>query len=350
MLQYSNEVLQEDLKDILAVNLPYENLKNKSVLITGATGMLASYLVYFFNYLNQEKKYNIKIYALIRNRKKAEIMFSEILKNKNFVLLEQNIEEKIKLSEKINWILHLASSANPRTILEDPVSIIKANTIGTFNVFEIAKKNDAKVFFSSTREVYGEIKDTKYIKESEFGVINFLEDRACYPESKRVAETICKSYFLQYGVDYQIARIAHVYGPGMNIENDGRIMSDIISDIVNNRDICLRSEGLALRAFCYISDAIIGILTILLKGKMNEVYNLSNESEEISVRDLANLCINIFQERKIKIIFTKSDNKSLYTNYKRVGLDNFKLNSLGWKIKIGLKEGIEKTVKSFQEY
>ena len=349
MLQYSNKILQEDLKSILTASLPYENFKNKSVLITGATGMLASYLVYFFYYLNQ-KKYNIKIYALIRNRKKAEIMFSEILKNKNFVLLEQSIEEEIKLSEKIDWILHLASSANPRTILEDPISIIKANTIGTFNVFEIAKKNNAKVFFSSTREVYGEIKDTKYIKESEFGVINFLEDRACYPESKRVAETICKSYFLQYGVDYQIARIAHVYGPGMNIENDGRIMSDIIFDVVNNKNIILKSDGSALRAFCYISDAIRGIFTIVLKGEQNNVYNLSNEEEEISIKKLSELFVELFPEKNIKIEYVIPTLNDVYTNYKRNGLDNKKIYSLGWKIKIKLKEGIKKTVLSFNSY
>lgn len=269
MLQYSNKVLQSDMLDIINANLPYESFKDKSVLITGATGMIATYLVYFFNFLNTKKQYNIKIYALVRNKKKAEFLFKEILNEDNFFLLEQDIEEEIKLYEKIEWILHLASSANPQTILKNPISIIKANTIGTFNVFEFARKNNAKVFFSSTREIYGKVENIDFIKEHEMGIVDPLERRACYPESKRVSETICQSYAFQYGIDYRIARIAHVYGPGMNIDNDGRIMSDIISDVVNNRNIILKSNGEALRAFCYISDAIIGILTIILKGKKN---------------------------------------------------------------------------------
>ena len=155
---------------------------------------------------------------------------------------------------------------------------------------------------------------------------------------------------MQYNVNYQIARIAHVYGPGMNIENDGRIMSDIIFDVVNNKNIILKSDGSALRAFCYISDAIRGIFTIVLKGEQNNVYNLSNEEEEISIKKLSELFVELFPEKNIKIEYVIPTLNDVYTNYKRNGLDNKKIYSLGWKIKIKLKEGIKKTVLSFNSY
>ena len=348
MLSYSNKIVQEDLLDIYNSMLDFDKLDNKSILITGATGMLATYIVYFLHYLNIEKNKNIKIFSLVRNKNKAEKLFKELLNDKNFIIIEQDICEEIKLNEKIDLILHLASSANPSAILNNPVSIVKANTIGTINVFELAKKSRSKIFFSSTREIYGKIENINQIKENDMGICNCLEERACYPESKRISETICKSYNLQYGIDYQIARIAHVYGPGMNIDNDGRIMSDIISDVVNNRNIILKSAGTALRSFCYLSDATIGMFMILLNGKNNEVYNLSNEIEEITIKDLAKLCKNLFPEKKLEVKYRISNDNKGYTNYKRVGLDNSKLYELGWRIKINLKKGIVKTVKSFE--
>lgn len=348
MLSYSNKIVQEDLLDIYDSKLDFNKLDNKSILITGATGMLAVYIVYFLHYLNIVRNKNVKIFALVRNRNKAENLFKELLNDKNFIIVEQDICEEIKLNEKIDLILHLASSANPSTILNNPVSIIKANTIGTLNVFEFARKNNLKVFFSSTREIYGKIENVEQIKENDMGICNCLEERACYPESKRISETICESYNLQYGINYQIARIAHVYGPGMNIDSDGRVMSDIISDVVNNRNIVLKSTGTALRSFCYLSDAITGIFTILLNGKNNEAYNLSNEIEEITIKDLAELCKNLFPERKLEVKYSISNDNKGYTNYKRVGLDNSKLYELGWKIKINLEKGIVKTIKGFE--
>ena len=347
MLNFFNDIVQEDMKDIYDEAISIDKLRNKSILITGATGMLATYIIYFLYYLNINKESNIKIYALARNKKKVEEIFNTLIDDKNFVIVNQDVTKEILIDEKIDYILHFASSANPKSILEDPVGIIQANTLGTINVCQFAVKNNALVFFASTREIYGKIEGKEFVKETDMGICDCIEDRACYPESKRISETICKSYSLQYKMKYQICRIAHVYGPGMNIENDGRIMSDIISDIVNNRDIILKSDGSAQRAFCYLSDAVRAIFLILLNGKENDVFNLSNEEDEISIKDLAKLGAKLFSEKNIKVDYQISNNNNLYTNYKRSKLDNSKLYNLGWRIKIDLKEGIKKTVLSF---
>lgn len=338
LINYQNKIVQEDMKEILK-DIEFNSLKDKTILITGATGMLAVYLVYFLNYLNIIENLNIKIIGLVRNQEKAIKIFEGI----EIELLIQDIQDEIKYEHKIDYIFHMASSANPKTILENPIDIIKANTIGTFNVFELARNKSAKVFFTSTREVYGKLDESiKFIQESDMGVVDCLEKRACYPESKRIAETICNSYFYQYGVKYNIIRIAHVYGPGMNIDGDGRIMSDIIENVSKNKNIILKSDGTALRAFCYITDAIRGLLLILIKGKDNEVYNLSNEKEEISIKDLAQKAINI-SRKELKIEY-QINNSGAYTSYKRIGLDNRKLEELGWNIRISLDKGLEKQI------
>lgn len=339
LINYQNKIVQEDMQEILK-DIEVDSLKDKIILITGATGMLATYLVYFFNYLNIIESLNIKIIGLVRNKEKAIKIFEGV----KIELLVQDIQNEIKYDNKIDYIFHMASLANPKSILENPIDIIKANTIGTFNVFELARSRSAKVIFTSTREIYGKLdENVKFIQESDMGVVDCLERRACYPESKRIAETICNSYFYQYGVKYNIIRIAHVYGPGMNIDGDGRIMSDLIENISKNQNIILKSDGTALRAFCYITDAIRGLLLILLKGKDNEVYNLSNEKEEIMIKDLAQKIIDISGE-KLEIEYQISSSGA-YTNYKRIGLNNKKLEKLGWNIEINLDKGLKKQLQ-----
>lgn len=339
MINYQNKIVQEDMQEILK-DIEFNSLKDKVILITGATGMLATYLVYFLNYLNIIENLNIKIIGLVRNKEKAIKIFEGV----NIELLVQDVQDEIKYDNKVDYIFHMASSANPRAILERPIDIIKANTIGTFNVFELARSKSAKVIFTSTREIYGKLDESvEFIKENDMGIVDCLERRACYPESKRIAETICNSYFYQYGVKYNIIRIAHVYGPGMNIDGDGRIMSDIIENVSKNQNVILKSDGSALRSFCYITDAIRGLLFILLKGKDNEVYNLSNEKEEISIENLAQKSIDI-SGREIKIEYQIS-NSGAYTSYKRIGLDNRKLEKLGWKNNILLSNGLSKIFK-----
>ena len=196
MLNFFNDIVQEDMKDIYEQKILFDKLKNKSVLITGATGMLATYIIYFLYYLNINKESNIKIYALARNKKKIEEIFNTLIDDKNFVIVNQDVTKEILIDEKIDYIFHLASSANPKSILDNPVGIIQANTLGTINVCQFAVKNNALVFFASTREIYGKIEGKEFVKESDMGVCDCLEDRACYPESKRISETICKSYNL----------------------------------------------------------------------------------------------------------------------------------------------------------
>lgn len=341
---YNNKVVQDDLELILNQKIDFSKLKNKSVLITGATGMLASYYMYTLMYLNDTLNYNIKIYPLIRNIQKLDKMV-DLTSRKDIYPIEQDVCDDINITDNIDYIIHMASSANPKTITTDPVGIINANVIGTLNVLNLARQNNSRVIFTSTREVYGKMDDVDIITEEDMGILNCLELRSCYPESKKLAENLIVSYAYEYGIKYEIVRIAHSYGPGMIIKDDGRIMSDLINNVVNAENIVLKSTGEAKRAFCYIVDAITALLLVTLDEKDNQVYNIANETEEISIRDLAESLTSWFSDRNIKVVYEIQENNNQYVKFKRVKLDTSKLESLGWKPIVTLEDGVKRTVE-----
>lgn len=350
MSLYSHDVVHKDMERMLSdESVPFDKLKGKTILITGATGMLAYYMTCACMHLNLTRAYGIHVIALVRNEQKARVRFEEFLTDEHFELCVQDVCEPIKLTCHIDYIVHAAGAASPWFIKHDPVGIVRANTIGTMNVMECARNTGAaNVLFLSTREIYGEVKGVSMIKETDMGIIDPKEPRSCYPESKRMSEQILQSYYSQYGVPYTIARIAHSYGPGMIIENDGRVMSDFICDTVHRRNIVLKSEGLAERAFCYITDAVTALFIILLKGQISEAYNVANETEPTPIKDVAQKLVELFPDEGRQVIFEIARDTSGYCAYKRVGLDTSKLEALNWKVKVSLEEGMKNTVLSFE--
>lgn len=343
---YNNNIVKQDLEEIIKSIKNIEVLKNKTVLITGATGMMASYFMMTLLYLNDKHDYNIHIIPLVRNIDKLNKII-KVNERKDITPLIQDVCNEIKVNGEVDYIAHMASSANPSTIIKNPVGIIEANVLGTFNVLSLAKDKKSKILFTSTREIYGKVDDKiESIKENDMGVLNPMELRSCYPESKRMAENLIVSYAYQHDIKFNIVRIAHSYGPGMIIKNDGRVMSDFIGNVINNENIILKSTGEALRAFCYVSDCVVALFDVLINGNENDVYNISNEKEEISVKDLATLICEI-SKKPLKVVFDIQRNNNQYVTFKRIKLNNEKLFNLGWKPNVSLGDGIERTITYF---
>lgn len=329
-----------DMERIFSEPLAWKEFEGKRVLVTGATGHIASYITFFLIYLKRERNIKVDITILCRTPQKAERLFDEFIGKGEINVLYQDVTQPI-IEGRYDYIFHLAGNASPYFIKNDPMGILDANLKGTKNVLNLAKESNAKVFFASTREVYGKVENLSRLTEKDFGMIDCLDARSCYPESKRAAETMLYSAYIQYGIPVYIVRIAHSYGPGMNTQNDGRIMSDLIGNAARKEDIVLKSKGEALRAFCYISDTVSGCFYAVMKGRPGEAYNLSNETEEISVRELAQEIADMV-ETKVK--FDIADDSAVYCNYARVGLDTGKIESLGWRPKVSLRLGLEKTI------
>lgn len=325
--------------------LPWRELDGKTVLVTGATGMLASYVTWLLLYLHEHAGINVTVVALCRNRQRAEQYFGSYVGKPYFHLLIQDVCEPIAYEEKVDYVFHLAGNASPYFINSDPVGIMRCNLLGTMNVLEYARDcQTEKVIFASTREVYGKNEEAERLDEQAFGMLDPLEDRSCYPESKRAAETLLKSYYLQYGVNFNAIRIAHSYGPTMQLENDGRVMADLMGDVVAGRDIVLKSSGEAIRAFLYITDAVVGMFTVLFHGETAKAYNLANETEPISIKDLAHMLAASRADKKIQVVVSEGGQKG-YCAFRRTALDTTAVEQLGWKPQISLKEGINRVLQ-----
>lgn len=348
----TNKIIKEDLQTIYNSDINWSSFYNKTILITGANGFLPAYIVESLLYLNFiNNKNNVKVIGLVRNIQNAKIRFSEYLNDDHLKFIQQDVSDKIELSNNIDFIIHAASQASPKYYGVDPVGTLKANVLGTINLVEFAKKNDIKSFlYFSSGEVYGELKSEQIpVKEDVFGYLNPTNVRSCYSESKRMGENICVSYFHQFNVPAKIARPFHTYGPGMKLD-DGRVYADFVSNVLNGQDICLNSNGLAERAFCYLTDATIGFFKVLLEGENGEAYNIGNPNEEYSILELAKIMVSLYPEKKLKVVkrLSHENNSYLKSTLTRNSSNIDKMNRLNWKPVVSVDDGFKRTIQSYK--
>lgn len=349
VFEHVNKVIAEDIRTVIAAdNIDWYKLSGKTVLITGANGFLPAYMVLTLLALNDELNLGIRILALVRNREKAKVRFKDLLTRNDIELIVQDVSKPIAIEEDIHFIIHAASQASPKFYGSDPVGTINANVLGTSYLLELAaqKKVEKFLFFSSS-EIYGLVDENKIpITEKDYGYIDSTNVRSCYSEGKKLGETLCVSWMHQYQVAVSIIRIFHTYGPGMDLY-DGRVFADFIADIVYNRDIVMKSDGVAIRAFCYLTDAITGYFLVMLNGVNGEAYNVGNTKGEISVIDLADKLITLFPEKNLKVI-RKEQSVAGYiqSSVQRVVPNTDKLQALGWKAKVDVATGFKRTITS----
>lgn len=337
-----NRILKEDIENILKEDLHWEKFKGSRVLITGASGMVGGYMLRTICTLNDAKDYGMELYALVRHPGKLP----EEVRDKVNVIC-QSVTEPIESDVKFDYVIHTASPASPLIMKNDPVGTIAANTIGTYNTLEAARKGRGKGYlFISSREIYGQpYEGQKLFYEDTYGFVDPLNVRSCYPEGKKAAETMCMCYREQYGVNAKIARLAHTFGPGMSVD-DGRVQADFLRNVINNEDIVLKSDGSAIRTYTYIADAALALFYILLNSE-DVVYNISSEESTVSIRQLAEAMAGAYPERGLKLVFDiPEDQKNQGTAPFTLGiLASDKLKALGWKPIYSLEEGIKRTVR-----
>ena len=309
-----NAIIEEDIRNIINSSIvDWTRFRNKNVLITGANGMLPSYMVLTLLKLNAEKQLGINVYALARNESKLYKVFNEFWNNADFHPIIQNVCDEIQENVQFDFIIHAASQASSKYFATDPVGTLKANSIGTINALDAAVRSRAEAFlFFSSASIYGDLDgDVTTIDENVYGKINPISVKNCYTTSKVLGENACVSYFSQYGLQTKIVRIFHTMGPMVQLD-DCRIFSDLCQNIVKNEDIVLHSDGSAKRVFCYVADAVEAYFKVLLDGDAALAYNVGgNEKNEISMRDLAEMLVSLFPQKKLKVI-RSVDVKSAY--------------------------------------
>ena len=345
----NKKILEEDLESIVSANLPWEEFRNSTVLISGANGFLPAYMVEALLYLNSVKNLNIKIIGLVRNREKALVRFAQYTERNDLTFIVQDVCEPLNCVDKIDYIVHAASQASPKFYGTDPVGTLSANTLGTHNLLKLAYENHVKSFlFFSSGEVYGQVEDSQIpTKENQYGYLDPTSLRSCYAESKRMGETMCVSWFHQYGIPTKIVRPFHTYGLGMSLV-DGRVYADFITNILFNKDIVMNSDGDALRAFCYLADAVQGFFTVLVKGENGQAYNIGNPQCEVSILNLATQLVNLFPEKGLTVVKKNLRNQEyIKSNISRSCPDISKVKGLGWQPSTSIEVGFKRTLESF---
>ena len=351
-----NRIIKEDMDNLLYRQENCSWLKDKTVLITGAYGMLASYLVFFLIYLNEvDSNNNVKIIAQGRNMEKMRQRFGLYCNKKYFEILQEDIcNPSILENERdIDYIIHTASLASPQFYGTRPVDVILPNSIGTYYLLQLAKeKNVSGFLFFSSGDVYGKLpyRKEKYL-ETDYGYLDCMDNRSCYGESKRIGENLCRAFFTQYGVPTKVVRIAHTYGPTLDLVNDQRMFSEFVNCIVQSKDIEMKSDGTAERMLCYIVDATDAFLKILDKVKYGEAYNMFNNTQMISVKELAKLVVEMFPEKNLNVVMKQRERSSEYLEspvHKSPVMSTEKLQQLGWYPIFDIYSGFKRTILSFE--
>lgn len=346
-MNLNDKILEEDIK-ILSERGGWSSLYNSSILITGATGLIGRHLVYLLLHLNEKKDANIQIFAFVRSENKAKAIFGSGAK---INLVVGDILQPIKITEKVDYIVHGASVTQSRTFVDNPVETIDTAYIGTRNVLNFAREQHLRsVVYISSMEVFG-ITNSRLseITESDYGYIDILNPRSSYSGSKRICECLCASYSAEYNVPVKIARLTQTLGPGIDY-TDTRLAALFARSVIEQKDIVLQTEGKPCRPCLYTRDAVTGIFTVLLKGESGEAYTVANKNTAMPVYEVAEMVAERIAENKIKVKYNITNPKEYVSNQNlNLFLNTDKIESLGWQAEVGLEESYRRMMDSMRE-
>ena len=346
-----HKIVTEDLEAILEKPLNWELLRGKSILVTGANGFLPAYMIESILRLNDYVQLGCNVVGVVRNTEKARTRFADYLERRDLNFIESDVSEPFRCATRCQIIIHAASQASPKFFGPDPVGTMAANVIGTHNLLKLAKIWECEKFLLfSSGEVYGSVGvENVPTREQDYGYIDILNKRSCYAESKRAAETLLVSYVSQFQIPGVIVRPFHTYGPGMSLD-DGRVYADFVRSIVKRSDIVMTSNGEAVRAFCYLSDAVAGFFTVLLNGCVGQAYNVGNPDGALSIRELANMLVALRSDLGLKVVCAPPAGGDYLPSSISINSPNIdRIAQLGWRPSIMPNEGFERTIRYYSD-
>ena len=345
----TNPVFEEDMKRLCALPV-MEELRGRTVLVTGATGLIGQTLVSaLLRYGGDDPDAQIRVIACVRSEEKARRLFGAADRgNLDLMITDiQSMPEK-KLSEPVDYVIHAASQTSSRAFVDQPVETIFTAVEGTRRALEFAKNNNVRCFiYLSTMEVYGAPSDDHKIDETHGTNLDTMQPRSCYPESKRLCEILCASWQKEYNVPVRVLRLTQTFGPGVRYD-DGRVFAEFARCAMEERDIVLKTAGATCRSYLYTADAAAAILTVMLRGCDGQAYNAANESTYCSILEMAQMVAAECASGKIGVRIEAGEDPSKlgYAPTLHMNLDTTRLRSLGWKPSCGLAEAFRRMMSA----
>lgn len=347
----SKNLEKNTLKKKFNLSLPLKDLNNKKILITGCNGFIASSFIKILSELMNEKKYNLTFYGIVRkNSSEINTVLHKLIKTNKLKIFKVDISKEINININPDICFHAASITSPEEYFSKPIETLLTSSLATINLLNFCVKKKIKKFILlSSGEIYGNLKNNlnkNNFDEENYGSIDPGKVNSNYSISKKFSENALICWSKQKNIFVNSIRLFHTYGPNMKL-NDGRIHSDLVGNVVNNKNLTIKGDPNTRRSFCYITDVINGILTIIIKGKNRESYNLANPREMHKVIEIAKLIKKIQKNKKLKIIKKKSKNINTRLNLFYPSPSIIKLNKLGWSPKVDIKTGLTETLKFF---
>lgn len=341
----NNKLYIESIKVFASTNIDWEKLKNKSIIITGATGLIGTFLVDLLMCQNILFKDNITIYIISRSKEKVFLRFHEYFNFDFFNFIEQDIQEPIKLDKSVDYIIHCASDNHPIAFSTEPINIILTSVLGSRSVFDFASTHQVKrIVYLSSSEIYGINRgDVDSFKEDYCGYIDCNTVRSCYPEAKRTTESLCQAYIKENKLDIVIARCCHVYGPTFAI-NDSKVIFQFLKNAVAGNNLILKSKGDQQYSYCFVGDVCSALLTLLFAGKSGEAYNISDSNCKLSLLQIATI-LSEYSGTKVVYETPSLIESNGYSKATKALVDSTKLENLGWRPKYSIQDGLIRTIE-----